>query len=320
MGNAVFNEPRFQDEDSAREHLESLRWPSGAICPHCGAVDRIGKLEGKAHRKGLYKCGHCREQFTVTVGTVFERSKIKLNVWLQAVHLMCSSKKGISSMQLHRMLGVTYKTAWFMSHRIREAMTDKPDRMLGSGGGTVEADETYWGNDKRSKLGSKSKGRGGDHKEKIVSLVERNGHVRSFHVKEVNGATLRKILTDQIAADANLMTDDLRLYKPIGKAFASHESVNHSKKEYARGNAHTNTIEGFFSIFKRGMIGTFHHVGRQHLRRYTKEFDFRYNTRSALGFTDTDRATLALKGIEGKRLTYRRISNQRLLRRGSNTY
>ena len=311
MAEAIFNQPQFQDEDQAREHLEALRWPSGTICPHCGAVDRISKLEGKSHRAGLYKCGHCREQFTVTVGTVFERSKIKLNVWLQAVHLMCSSKKGISSMQLHRMLGVTYKTAWFMSHRIREAMTNKPDGLLGSGGGTVEADETYWGNDKRSKLGQKRFGPGGSHKEKIVSLVERNGEVRSFHVKEVNGVTLRKILTQQIAADANLMTDELRLYKPIGKEFASHESVNHSKKEYARGNAHTNTIEGFFSIFKRGMVGTFHHVGRQHLRRYTKEFDFRYNTRSALGFSDADRTKLALQGIEGKRLTYRRTVSQR---------
>jgi transposase-like protein len=312
MATAILNQPHFQDADKAREHLEALRWASGIVCPHCGAVDRIGKLEGKSHRSGLYKCGHCREQFTVTVGTVFERSKIKLNIWLQAVHLMCSSKKGISSMQLHRMLGVTYKTAWFMSHRIREAMTDDRDGLLGAGGGTVEADETYWGNSKRSKIGSKYKGRGGDHKEKIVSVVERNGEVRSFHVKAVNGVTLRTILTEQIAADANLMTDELRLYKPIGKEFASHQTVKHSAKEYVRGDVHTNTIEGFFSIFKRGMIGTFHHVGRQHLRRYTKEFDFRYNTRSALGFTDTDRAALALKGISGKRLTYKRLGTRRI--------
>ena len=311
MAEAIFNQPHFHDADKAREHLETLRWPNGIICPHCGGVERNNALKGKSHRTGLYKCGDCRQQFTVTVGTVFERSKIKLNVWLQAVHLMCSSKKGISSKQLERLLGVTYKTAWFMSHRIREAMTDDYVGQLGSGGGTVEADETYWGNDKRSKLGSKKKGGGAGHKEKIVALVERNGQVRSFHVKDVNGATLRKILTDQIAEDANLMTDELRLYKPIGKAFASHETVVHSKKEYARGSAHTNTIEGFFSIFKRGMIGTFHHVGRQHLRRYTREFDFRYNTRSALGYTDTDRTRMALEGIEGKRLTYRRISNQR---------
>lgn len=307
MGEAVLNQPHFQDADKAREYLEALRWSNGVVCPHCGVVDHAYVLKGEKHRAGLYKCGGCRKQFTVTVGTVFERSKIALNVWLQAVHLMCASKKGISSLQLQRMLGVTYKTAWFMSHRIREAMTTNPDGLLGAGGGTVEADETYWGNSKRSKIGRKYKGRGGDHKEKIVALVERDGNVRSFHVKAVNGETLRKILTEQIAADANLMTDELRLYKPIGKEFASHQTVKHSAKEYARGNAHTNTIEGFFSILKRGLIGTFHHVGRQHLKRYVKEFDFRYNNRKT---TDAERTRAALEGIGGKRLMYRHSSRK----------
>jgi transposase-like protein len=280
---AVLNQPHFQDENKAREYLENLRWANGIVCPHCGALDRIGKLEGKAHRTGLYKCGHCRKQFTVTVGTVFERSKIKLNIWLQAVHLMCASKKGVSSKQLERMLGVTYKTAWFMSHRIREAMTENPSGLLGAGGGTVEVDETYWGNTKQSKAGRAYFGRGGDHKEKIVAMVERNGSVRSFHVKKVNGETLKSIMKEQIAAEANIMTDELHAYKKIGAESASHEAVKHSANEYVRGNAHTNTVEGYFSILKRGLIGTFHSVGEQHLQRYANEFDFRYNHRVALG-------------------------------------
>ena len=302
----MLNQPHFQDADKAREYLEALRWSNGVICPHCGVVGHAYALQGEKHRSGLYKCGGCRKQFTVTVGTVFERSKIKLHIWLQAVHLMCASKKGISSKQLERMLGVTYKTAWFMSHRIREAMRDKSSgSLLGAGGGTVEVDETYRGNSKRSKIGRKYTGRGGDHKEKIVSLVERNGDVRSFHVKAVTGATLRTIMKEQIAEDANLMTDELRLYMPIGKEFASHETVEHSAKEYDRGNAHTNTIEGFFSILKRGLIGTFHHVGRQQLKRYVKEFDFRYIHRKT---TDTERTRVALEGIGGKRLMYRHTS------------
>lgn len=301
--------PHFIDADKAREYLEALRWPNGPVCPHCGVEGQHYALKGAKCRPGLWKCKDCRKQFSVTVGTVFERSRIDLNKWLLAVHLMCASKKGISSLQLQRMLGVTYKTAWFMSHRIREAMTNEPNGLLGAGGGTVEADETYWGNSKRSKIGRKYKGRGGDHKEKIVALVERDGNVRSFHVKAVNGTTLRTILKEHIAEEANLMTDELRLYKPIGKEFASHQTVKHSAKEYARGNAHTNTIEGFFSILKRGLIGTFHHVGRQHLKRYVKEFDFRYNNRKT---TDAERTRVALEGIGGKRLMYRHSSPKRI--------
>ena len=302
MATPITNMPQFQDEAVARKVLEEMRWPNGVVCVHCGGVDRISKLIGEQYRAGLYRCGDCRGQFTVTVGTVFERSKIKLNVWLYAVHLMSASKKGISSLQLQRMLGVQYKTDWFLTHRIREAMSTNPTGLLGAGGGTVEADETYWGNCKRSKIGRKHKGRGGDHKEKIVSLVERDGSVRSFHVQAVNGATLREVLTANIAKDAHLMTDELKLYTPIGKEFVSHETVKHSAKEYSRGNAHTNTIEGYFSLLKRGLIGTFHHVGAQHLRRYCNEFDFRYSNRKV---NDFQRAAIALQGIVGKRLTYR---------------
>lgn len=286
--------PHFQDPDKAREYLERIRWKNGRVCPHCGAVDKHYKLEGKAHRPGLYKCSSCREQFTVTVGTVFERSKVPLNKWLMAVYLVCSSKKGISSHQLHRTLGVTYKTAWFMSHRIREAMTalsfNKP---LGEGGGTVEADETFWGNN------NKVKGRGYAHKEKIFSLVERGGKVRSFHVP---AKTLKPILKQQVAPEARIMTDEMGSYRGLEADFAGHETVTHSTGEYVQGHAHTNTVEGYFSILKRGLIGTFRHVGAQHLRRYVSEFDFRYNHRKV---DDVQRVNSALEGIAGKRLMYR---------------
>ena len=247
----------------------------------------------------------------MTVGTVFERSKIALNVWLQAVHLMCASKKGISAKQLERMLGVSYKTAWFMAHRIREAMTTSPDGLLGSGGGTVEADETYWGNNKRSKIGKLYVDlRGGAAKEKIFSLVEREGKVRTFHVQMVNAKTLKAVMDKHVAKDANLMTDEATYYKALGREYASHGTTTHSAGQYVNGNIHSNTAEGYFAILKRGLIGTFHHVGEQHLQRYCNEFDFRYNSRTALGFSDTDRTNLALKGIAGKRLTYRRINGQ----------
>jgi transposase-like protein len=299
MAPALFTDKRFTDDNAAREHLEAIRWPEGAFCPHCEAVDRQSKLEGKSHRPGLYFCGHCRKQYTVTVGTVFERSKVALHKWVLATHLICSSKKGMSAHQLHRLLGVTYKTAWFMAHRIREAMTITPNGPLGSGGGTVEADETYWGNSGKQRPGA----RGGAHKMKVFSLVERDGDVRSFHVPNVTAKTLGDVLKNQVAQDANLMTDDAGQYKKVGKKFASHEVVNHSAGEYSRGHAHTNTIEGFFSILKRGLVGTFHHVGEQHLQRYVHEFDFRYNNRKV---SDSERSENALKGIAGKRLTYRR--------------
>jgi transposase-like protein len=296
------NQPHFQDAEKAREYLETVRWPHGPVCPHCGTIGAHYALKGKTTRPGLWKCKDCREQFSVTVGTVFERSKIKLNVWLQAVYLLCSSKKGMSSHQLHRILGVTYKTAWFMTHRIREAMANGTfSGPLGSGGGTVEVDETYWGNKSADKMAKAGFG----HKMKIVSLVERGGEVRSFHVTNVTGKTLRPILNAQISKDATLMTDEAKVYHQFGRVFADHQTVNHGINEYVRGDAYTNTVEGYFSILKRGLIGTYHHVSEDHLKRYVGEFDFRYNNRKV---SDQERTLNALRGIGGKRLTYRRIN------------
>lgn len=293
--------PKFHDKDKAREHLEALRWPEGPVCPHCGGADKIYEIKGG--RAGLYKCGDCRKQFTVTVGTLFEGSKVPLNKWLMAVHLMCASNKGISSYQLHRMLGVTYKTAWFMTHRIREAMREDGGGMLGGGGKIVEADETF-GNERKPKAQGK-KGRGYHHKSKIFSLVERGGRVRSFHVPSITAATLKPVIKAQIDTESRLMTDEASQYTLVGREFAGHGVVSHGIGEYVRGDIHTNTIEGYFAIFKRGLKGSYHHISKRHLKRYLCEFDFRYNYRSSLEVTDAQRADIALKGIEGKRLMYR---------------
>lgn len=300
--------PIFADETKAREYLESVRWPDGPFCPRCGAVEGIRRLEGKSTRPGLHQCNACRQHFTVTVGTVYERSHIPLNKWLLATHLMCASKKGISAHQLHRMLGITYKSAWFMAHRIREAMREANPGPLGGKGKTIEADETVIGGKERNKHISKrnKKNIGAVGKEIAFSMVERGGKVRSHHVPNVNAKTLRPILVAQVDRKSFLMTDDAGQYRIIGPEFASHETVNHGIEEYVRGKAHTNTIEGYFSILKRGINGTYHHVSQQHLRRYLGEFDFRYNERSGLGVNDAARTAKALKGIEGKRLTYRR--------------
>lgn len=298
--------PHFHDETEARKYLESIRWPNGPVCPHCGVEGGHyaikAKTEGSktAARPGLYKCADCRKNFSVTVGTVFERSKIPLTKWLMAAYLMCSSKKGISAHQLHRTLGVTYKTAWFLAHRIREAMIVAPTGPLGSGGGTVEVDETYIGR----KKGAKKNKSGWGHKMQVLSLVERGGHVRSIRISGKMFDGIKEGLK-QVAPEAHLMTDDARLYWKVGKAFASHNTVNHSKGEYGRGPVHTNTIEGFFSVFKRGMKGVYQHCSEDHLQRYLTEFDFRYNHRSSLGVEDGQRVVDALRGIEGKRLTYR---------------
>lgn len=300
MAESVFNQPHFQDADAAREYLESIRWANGVVCPHCGVIDRFYKLTGEAHRPGLYKCQDCREQFSVTVGTVFESSKIKLHIWLQAAHLMSASKKGISAKQMERMLGVSYKTAWFMAHRIREAMNIAPKQQLGLTA-PVEADETFWGNKGKHAPGARSF----HHQMKVVSLVERGGEKRSFHIPTVTAKTLRPILNGMIAKQARLMTDDANQYKVIGPDFAEHGVVNHTIKEYARGDITTNTVESSFALLKRGLIGTFHHVGEQHLQRYVHEFDFRWNHRIKLGVNDVQRTTALLKGIEGKRLTYK---------------
>lgn len=300
MAESIFNQPHFQDPEAAREYLEAIRWANGVVCPHCGVIDKFYKLTGDAHRPGLYKCADCREQFSVTVGTVFESSKIKLHIWMQACHLMSASKKGVSAKQLERMLGVSYKTAWFMGHRIREAMNIAPKFPLGLTA-PVEADETFWGNKGKNAPGARSF----HHQMKVVSLVERNGEKRSFHVPSVNAKTLRPIMKGMIAEKARLMTDDANQYKVLGPEFASHEVVNHTAKEYARGDVTTNTVESSFALLKRGLIGTFHSVSEAHLQRYATEFDFRWNHRIALGVNDVQRTSAILKGIEGKRLTYK---------------
>jgi transposase-like protein len=301
----------YDEEDKARKFFEAQRWPDGKpVCPFCGEIDNATELPPIAnkpkisgeitYRKGVWKCKapHCRKQFTVRMGTIFESSHIPLATWLKALHLMCASKKGISSHQIHRMLGVTYKAAWFMTHRIRLAMKREPLRSKLSG--TVEVDETYVGGKKRGLQGVKS------NKAAVVSLVERGGNVRSFHREKVTSATLKEVLRENVAADSHVMTDDFGGYRGLGKEFRRHSTIRHKWKVYSRREGDmiisTNTIEGFFAILKRGVNGVFHHVGRNHLHRYLSEFDFRYNARFV---NDGERTLLALKGIEGKRLTYK---------------
>jgi len=306
--------PHFHDETKAREYLEARRWPNGPFCPHCGVLaDRITKLEGEKHRPGLYQCNECHGQFSVTVGTLYERSHIPLYKWLLATHLMSASKKGTSAHQLHRMLGITYKSAWFMAHRIREGMRDTNPAPMGGKGKTAEADATYIGGKEKNKHRSKRNAHniGGTGKEIAFALVERGGKVRSHHVPEVTAKTLRPILQAQLDRASSLMTDGEGQFRILGADYARHEVVDHGIGEYVRGEAHTNTVEGYFSILKRGINGVYHHVSQQHLKRYLVEFDFRYNERSALGVEDKERADKALKGIEGKRLTYRRTNERK---------
>ena len=302
----MFKEAYFNDDDAAREHLAAIRWPNGPVCPHCGGTERNSELKGKAHRPGVFKCYDCRKQFSVTVGTIFERSKIPLSTWFKAVYLLCSSKKGISSHQLHRMLGVTYKTAWFMTHRIREAMTEGMFGPVGGSGKIVEVDETFIGRDKTKKPKGEKKGRGYAHKHKVLTLVERGGQARSVAVNDLTAKTLVPILKQRIARETRIMTDEAGQYFHLHRDF-DHDFVRDGQGEYVSRKdptVHTNTIEGYFSIFKRGMKGTYQHCGERHLSRYLSEFDFRYNTRTALGFDDTARMVAAMKGIEGKRLMY----------------
>lgn len=299
--------PHFHNEEAAIRYLESLIWPNGAYCPHCGGVERLNRLSGKSVRPGLWKCYQCRKQFTVKIGTVFESSHVPVHKWLQAAYLMASSKKGISAHQMHRILEVNYRTAWFMEHRLREAMRVLKIEPMGGEGKAVEADETYLGGLEKNKHAKdrKHQGRGATGKEAVFSLVERGGKVRSHHVRHVTAENLAPILNEQLHAASRLMTDEARVYGPLGRSFAEHHAVNHGIGEYVRGDVHTNTIEGYFSIFKRGMKGVYQHCSADHLKRYLCEFDFRYNHREALGIDDTARTSFLLQGIKGKRLTYR---------------
>jgi transposase-like protein len=318
--------PIFTDERAAREWLEARVWPNGPVCPHCGATDAdVTKLEGSKHRPGVYQCNQCREQFTVTVKTLFERSHVPLSKWLAALFLLTASKKGVSAHQVHRSLAITYKTAWFMMHRLREALRTGNLEPMGGAGKTVEADETYQGNvatpRPNTRHGKPRKRRGPANKRPILALVERGGKVRTFHVPIADKATVEKIVLENVARESRINTDESKLYGGIEKHFAAHETVQHSAEEYvievyspapdtAEGfsirKIHTNTAEGYFSVFKRGMKGVYQHCSEKHLHRYLAEFDFRYNNRVRLGVNDFMRAEIAATGIKGKRLTYRR--------------
>lgn len=302
---SVLSDKHFHDEAAAYAFVEARVWPDGPVCPHCGGYDRISKMGGKSTRIGTYKCYQCRKPFTVKVGTVFEASHVPMHLWLQAMFLLSSSKKGISSNQLHRTLGVTLKTAWFISHRIREAMRVVGFEPLGGSGKIVEADETYFG-DKEIITKRTIRGKSGHgSKRSVVALVERGGPIRSFHVERADKATVTSIVAQNVAKETTLHTDESRLYGAARAHVAEHHAVMHAGGEYVRGNVHTNTVENVFSVFKRGMKGTYQHCAEKHLHRYLSEFDFRYNNRIGLGVTDVERAEKALVGIKGKRLTYR---------------
>lgn len=298
---SILNAPYFQDEEAAYAKLESIVWPHGPVCPHCETMERMKRMGGEATRPGLYKCYACRKQSRVTVGTVFESSHIKLHVWLQAVFLMCSSKKGISSNQLARVLGITVKSAWFMSHRIREAMASGSLPPMGGEGQIVEIDETFIGNKKGVEIK-----RGYHHKNAVLTLVERGGSARSFHVDGVSAKDLLPIIKANVAPKTVVMTDEAVQYTRLARHFPGHGVTRHGIGEYVKpGAVHSNTVEGFYSVFKRGMKGVYQHCSEKHLHRYVAEFDFRYNNRVRLGIDDGARADNALKGVAGKRLTYR---------------
>lgn len=301
---SALSAPHFHNEEAAYAYVEARVWPEGPVCPHCGGVERIGKMGGASTRIGTYKCYQCRKPFTVKIGTIFEASHVPMRLWLQAIYLIASSKKGFSSNQLHRTLGVTLKTAWFMSHRIREAMRSGDLSPFGTNGGMVEVDETFIGKDPDvpvSKFALRSMNA-------VVTLIDRDsGRARSMVVDNLTTAAVTEILNQNLAKEAHLMTDEAKFYMKPGKTFAAHSSVNHKAAEYvSRENPaiHSNTVEGYFSIFKRGMKGVYQHCAKRHLHRYMAEFDFRYSERHANGVNDAMRADILLAGVVGKRLTY----------------
>jgi transposase-like protein len=311
MANSVLNADHFQNEDAAFAFVESRLWQHGPTCPHCGNADvkRIKKLAGKTTRRGLHKCYECGKPFTVRMGTIFESSHLPLHLWLQVIHLMCASKKGISTRQIQRMLVCSMKTAWFLTHRIREAMRSGELSPMGGAGAIVEVDETFIGR----KEGIPQARGGYSHKNAVLSLVERGGAVRSFHVESARKEHVMPIVRKNIARESHVMTDEAPLYKYLGDEFNAHGAVQHTRDEYAYtdrktgARVHTNTVEGFYSVFKRGMVGVYQHCDQKHLHRYLAEFDFRYNNREKLGVNDTVRAHRALLGVKGKRLTYETI-------------
>jgi transposase-like protein len=319
MPHSVLDEPRFRTEEAAYGYVESIVWPNGPVCPRCGLIGEAGKLKGKSTRLGVYKCYACRKPFTVKVGTIFEKSHVPMHIWLQAMHLLCSSKKGFSANQFCRVLGVDFKTGWFIGHRIREAMKDDgTSGPLGGEGKVLEIDETFWGHKEgwepepyRLENGRWSRKRMAySGMNPIVTLVERGGRARSIQAQDITLRTLRDIVAENADTKSDLMTDNLRAYRTIGRRFASHETVNHGDDEYVRDlgdgkKAHTNTVEGYYSVFKRGMVGVYQHCNERHLHRYAAEFDFRYSNRAALGVDDEERTERAVRGIIGKRLTYR---------------
>jgi transposase-like protein len=317
MAASVLSQAQFHSEEAAYAFVESKVWPTGPVCPHCGGVERNKLMGGKSTRIGLYKCYDCRQPFTVKIGTIFESSHVKLHLWLQAIFLVASSKKGISANQLHRTLGVTLKTAWFMGHRIREAMRHGGLDTFGQGGGVVEVDETFIGHDRTIKPRGVKKGRGFHHKNKVLSLVDRStGRSRSMVVDSVSAKELAPIVRANLARETRLMTDEASYYTLVGREFAEHGIVHHGMGEYVSKqdtSVHTNTIEGFFSIFKRGMKGVYQHCGHNHLNRYLAEFDFRYSNRIANGIDDVQRADLLLAGVVGKRLTYQTTLSRGIL-------
>jgi transposase-like protein len=310
---AAFQDPMFHDEDKARQALEAELWPNGPYCRHCGNSDlaKVAKMAGKSHRPGLYYCHECNGQFTVTVGTVLERSKVPLTKWLMAAHMFNSGKNGVSAHEIHRTLGVTYKTAWFMMHRLREAMNELNPTAMGGEGKSVQADETYYGNSSKRAKGYR---KGHSHKAAVVALIEPKGRARLFHLNRAKGKTIRDLLVTNVHRTSELHTDEAAVYREVGKEFAAHKTVVHGGAGKGQGiyvakdGTTTNAAENFFGNFKRSMKGTYRFCSEQHLQRYLNEFQFRHNHRTKLGFTDGERTAAALKGIEGKRLTYRPLS------------